>query len=94
MNRDLCIMACIFCREVAFQDWVRTQAEARGILFVGGRLPARNESMAKAFILHECEVKTRNDIDTNPDAAERFHELVRKPFLEWKALAESKAGAV
>ena len=86
MSRDLCIMACVFCRDPLFQDWVRACAAERRILFVGGRLTARNEAMAKAFILHECEVKTRNDLDTNPDAAKRFHELVRKPFLEWKEL--------
>lgn len=83
MTRDLCIMACIFCREPRFQEWVRIQANERRILFVGGRLPARNEAMAKAFILHECEVKTRNDLDRDPDAARRFHDLVRKPYLEW-----------
>ncbi len=84
MTRDLCIMACVFCRDAEFQGWVREKAAERRILHVGGRLPARNESMAKAFILHECEVKSRNELDTNPDAALRFHELVRKPFLEWK----------
>jgi hypothetical protein len=84
MNRDLCIMSCIFCRDTQFQDWVREQAAERRILLVGGRLPGRSEMMAKAFILHECEVKSRNDLDRNHEAAERFHERVRKPFLEWK----------
>lgn len=84
MKRDLCIMACVFCRDLQFQVWVRIQAAERGILFVGGRLPARNESMAKAFILHECEVKSRNDLDRKPDAAQRFHDLVRQPYLAWR----------
>lgn len=84
MNRDLCIMACTFCRRIDFQDWVRKQAAERQILHVAGRLPAPSDGMAKAFILHECEVKSRNELDTNPDAAQRFHELVRKPYLEWK----------
>ena len=84
MTRELCIMACVFCRGPLFQEWVHRQAGARRILFVGGRLPARNEAMAKAFILHECEVRSRNDLDRDPAAAQRFHDLVRKPFLEWK----------
>lgn len=83
-SRDLCIMSCIFCREEAFQEWVRAQAAERRIFFVGGRLPGRSEMMAKAFILHECEVKSRNDLDRDEAAAQRFHDLVRKPFLEWK----------
>lgn len=92
MSRDLCIMACIFCREIDFQDWVRIQAEERHILFVGGRLPARNESMARAFIVHECEVKSRNELDTNPDAAKRFHDLIRKPYLAWKEIRDAERG--
>lgn len=85
MNRDLCIMACIFCREPEFQKWAGAQARAQRWLFIGDvDMKVDDDRMAKRFILSQCQVKTRNELDTNPDAAQRFHELVRKPFLEWK----------
>ena len=75
-NRDLCIMACVFCRDPQFQEWCTTPAEkAAGW---------DREEVAKQFILRLCGVLSRNELDTNPEAAKRFHELVRKPFLEWK----------
>lgn len=73
-NRDLCIMACIFCRDPEFHRWL---SETAG-------LPKPRDGQAKAFILRQCQVESRNDLDTDPDAAQRFHDLVRKPFLEWK----------
>ncbi len=73
--RDLCIMACIFCREPAFLAWLGQLATPHVVF---------TEAMAKDFILEACGVASRNDLDRNPAAAERFHELVRKPYLAWK----------
>lgn len=78
-KRDLCIMACVFCKEPAFQAWVHTQMS--GCRNDGCK---GSEAEAKAFILKTCDVKSRNDLDRDPAAAERFHELVRKPYLAWK----------
>ncbi len=75
-NRDLCIMACVFCRDPQFHQWAGEKEYGAGM-----RL---SEQGAKEYILHLCQVSTRNDLDTNQDAAQRFHDLVRKPFLEWK----------
>ena len=75
MSRDICIMACVFCRDPQF----------RAFLADVGAPPATEEE-AKAVILAMCQVKSRNELDTNPAAAARFHELVRGPFLEWKEL--------
>jgi len=69
MRNDLRIMACVLCKAPAFQDWVAEQTGA----------PA-SEAGAKAFILKKCEVTSRNQLDTDL-AAERFHSLVRKPYL-------------
>lgn len=74
MSRELCIMACVFCRDPLFQKWV---AERTG-------RPVAGESTAKVFILAASQVESRNDLDTDPDAADRFHDQVRKPFLAWK----------
>lgn len=77
-HRELCIMACVFCKSADFQAWIQSMGpdDLKAIPF--------SEPMAKAFLLHLCQVESRNELDTNPAAAERFHELVRKPFLAWK----------
>ena len=84
MSRELCIMACVFCRDWAFQDWAHEQIRDRCLVTENSKLSGHGESMTKAFILHICQVSSRNDLDVDADAARRFHELVRKPFLEWK----------
>lgn len=83
-SRELCIMACVFCRDWAFQDWAHQQIRDRDLVVVNGKLAGHGEAMAKAFILHVCEMSSRNDLDVDAAAAERFHARVRKPFLEWK----------
>lgn len=72
-TRDLCIMACIFCREPLFHRWL--QSIQPGDV---------SEDIAKQFIVISCQVKSRNDLDRDPAAAERFHNLIRKPYLAWK----------
>lgn len=78
-SRELCIMACVFCKDAQFQAWI-------GALSYGtsqGEIRV-DEAGAKAFILSMCKVASRNELDTDPAAAVRFHELVRLPFLAWK----------
>lgn len=77
MTRELCIMACCFCRDPQFHAWLTEQAGE----------PV-NEAGAKEFILVVCQVDSRNDLDRHTGAAQRFHNLVRKPFLEWKGEQE------
>lgn len=83
-SRELCIMACVFCRDAQFQQWAGEQARSQRWVFFGCNMVGRSEALAKAFILAVCKVSSRNDLDVDADAAARFHELVRKPFLEWK----------
>lgn len=80
-NRDLCIMACIFCKDPEFHRWIDSLADLGGE--PSDAAPA-TEADAKEFIITLCQVKSRNDLDRDPAAAERFHELVRKPYLFWK----------
>lgn len=75
MARDLCIMACVFCRDPKFHEWMKH--------LDGSDFPF-DEHDAKAFILVACNVTSRNFLDTNPVATERFHEHIRKPFNAWK----------
>lgn len=76
MSRDLCIMACAFCRDVDFHNWLAELAPGAGYF---------DEEMAKAFITEACGVASRSDLDKDPAAADRFHQLVRAPYLAWKA---------
>jgi hypothetical protein len=41
---------------------------------------ARSADEAAAFIRRVCHVESRAQLDHNPQAANLFHELVRKPF--------------
>ena len=72
-TRELCVMACCFCKAKDFQAWLSEIA--------GEQI---DEGGAKAFIVTACGVKSRNELDTNQEAAQRFHEHVRVPFLAWK----------
>lgn len=84
MTRELCIMACVFCREPAFQRWAGEQARAGRYLFTACDMRNDSETMAKLFILAKCVVTSRNELDTNPEAAQRFHDHIRVPYLAWR----------
>lgn len=73
-SRDLCIMACVFCRDPKFWHWADFNSPA----------VIASADAAKAFITNTCQVKSRIDLDTNEAAGQRFHDLVRAPFLAWK----------
>ncbi len=76
--RDLCIMACVFCRDPLFKQWICEQAEDSGVTC------EINDAGAKAYILTICGVESRNDLDKDEAAGLRFHKLVREPFMAWK----------
>jgi hypothetical protein len=35
------------------------------------------------YILEACEIGSRKELDTDPAAASRFHQCVRRPFAAW-----------
>ena len=78
-TRELCIMACVFCKSADFQAWLTGLDQ---IIHPGAA--AITEADAKAFILRICGVDTRNRLDTVPAAAERFHQIIRLPFMAWR----------
>lgn len=83
-NRDLRIMACVFCKEPLFQRWVKLQPDIHRLAYIGVQVPPSDEQLAKGYILAKCGVASRNDLDTDPAAAELFHQHIRRPFLEWR----------
>lgn len=84
MTRELCIMACVFCRDPSFQRWAGERARAERYLFMACDMRNDSEAMAKLFILAKCVVTSRNELDTNPEAAQRFHDHIRVPYLAWR----------
>jgi hypothetical protein len=55
------------CKEAAFQRFLRVPDEATAITSV------------RAI----CEVKSRGEIDRNPEAQKRFHEFIRRPYSQY-----------
>lgn len=83
-NRDLCIMACVFCKEPLFQQWVKLKRDVLQLPCFGKGAPPPDEELAKEYILQTCGIISRNELDRYPTAAELFHERIRKPYLAWK----------
>lgn len=75
--RELCIMACAFCRHLDFREYLQE---------IDPRHEEWTEGAAKGFILAICNINSRNELDRDSAAANRFHELVRIPFLAWRAM--------
>jgi hypothetical protein len=65
---ELCIMACNFCKDPEYLKCFGLE----------------NEADAKNDILIVCGINSRKELDINPDAAKKFHEMFRIPFLNWK----------
>lgn len=76
---QLCVMACNFCADKSFQQWVGAMT--------GKPYAEVTEEVAKEYILDICGVDSRKDIDKSPSVAHKFHNAIRAPYLEWRALA-------
>lgn len=72
---ELCILACTFCADKQFWKWIEQVHD----------LDCNSEDMAKNFILNECNIVSRKELDTSIVAAKLFHEEIRKPFVAWRA---------
>jgi hypothetical protein len=69
---ELCIMACNFCKDPLFQQW----------------LCVTDEHTAKLRILALCQCTSRKEIDSDLYFSNLFHAHVRAPFMQWKWQAE------
>lgn len=73
---ELARLAGQLCQNPEFQAFVPECADGLSV-----------EENAAAWIRKVCGVTSRAELDHNPEAAARFHELVRKPFLTRKVAA-------
>jgi hypothetical protein len=63
----LCKEACDLCAMPDFQKWCS----------------AYDEALAKAYVLRNCGINSRKELDSDERAAERFREM-RRDFLGWR----------
>lgn len=68
---DLCWRAVQWCKEPEFQEWLAV-THNEGV--------ALTEDVARWFILQLCEVPSRKELDTNPEAARKFNQFIRGPY--------------
>ena len=64
-NKQLLLLAIRFCSNPDFLIWSNTT----------------NQNEAKAFICKTCNITSRKQLDTLPEAANLFHQQIRRPFV-------------
>ena len=64
---ELARMAGVFCNDEEFREMINVN----------------NSEEARSWICLSCEIESRAELDHDPIAANKFHELFRKPFNEW-----------
>jgi hypothetical protein len=80
----LCMEAIQLCQHPAFRDWVQQQP--------GFDSAPVDEAAAKEFILYECGIHSRKELDTDRQAALRFIDRVRVPFMGWARMRHNGSG--
>jgi hypothetical protein len=76
MSNDTAQLAGMLSHNPVFRAWVTTW-------LTPPETPATVEEAAQ-FIRYVCEVDSRAELATNEEAARRFHELLRRPFIAWR----------
>lgn len=67
-QRRLSTWLALRCKEPLFQRFLRVPTE----------------ELAAHSVRAICQVKSRGDIDSNPEAQQRFHDYIRKPYLQYQ----------
>lgn len=70
---DLCRRAVMWCKEPEFWAFL-----SQSICVDGGGV--FDESGAKFAVQVMCGIKSRKELDTNPEAARKFNQLIRVPY--------------
>lgn len=65
---ELARLAGQLCQSAQFQEWCE----------------AENAEAAAEWVREVCGIDSRSELDHDDEAANRFHELVRKPFVAWR----------
>lgn len=70
---DLCWRAVQWCKDPEFWAWINSVTHG-GVMW-----HVKSEVGAREFVCEMCEVESRKDLD-RPDAARKFHQLIRGPY--------------
>lgn len=70
-------LAGMWCNDLDFYKWVSSTTH-NGIYW-----PCVNGTEAVQFIYEICGIESRSELDHNQEAAERFHGLIRGPFIKY-----------
>lgn len=82
---ELARLAGILCSDNDFRMWLQSFAPAD---LVKAAMDAKEPDERAAIVMRGiCGVDSRAELDHNAAAAERFHELVRKPWLAFRGAA-------
>ena len=71
----LCKLAAMWCKNAQFHRWITEMLCETEVI--------DTEAEAAQWMRDLLEINSRSEIDDDQDVAERFHSLVRAPFMEW-----------
>lgn len=71
----LCMLAVQWCRDPMFWQWLETDPANS----------AHSEQSASACVMSICEIDSRRELDSDPEAAGLFHKEIRGPYSKWLA---------
>jgi hypothetical protein len=63
------------CKEPVFWDFLSSQVGSFGYV--------KSEEEAAQVVRVACNVDSRSKLDTDPEAEQRFHEIIRKPYIKF-----------
>ena len=75
-SQRLSYVAAMLCKNEDFWRW-------SGIQQGWPEDAAYGEQEAREWMLLQLEIESRSELDKDPDKAALFHEIIRKPFVEW-----------
>lgn len=67
---ELARLAGQLCQNPQFQEWCEVESA----------------EAAAEWVREVCGIESRSELDHDDEAANRFHELVRKPFVVWRGV--------
>jgi hypothetical protein len=80
-SERLSYVAAMLCKNEGFWQYVR---EVSSDQWKMDYKHLDDENLAREFMLCEMSISSRAELDKDPVLAERFHDVIRRPFLEWR----------
>ena len=76
-------LAAIFCEQPQFRIFLNMKLPDPGQYILTAEQATEHLKMV-------CKVESRIEFDNDPEAAERFHDLVRIPYVNWQLHKDSE----